>query len=632
MIRSKFYTFFLVFAIGMISCSPSATEQEEIIYPGPEPYTRWWWFASEFSEKDIKYQLDWIKEHGFGGVEVAFIYPVNRNPDAKRFEWLGEKWQDRVVFAKNYCNETGLGCDFTFGTLWPFGGTFVPDEDRTRVYGDSTFKQPLRLSWTHPDTGNVIDHLSEKAFTRYAGVMGEALAPALGDHRSALFCDSWEVETHRIWTPGLEKEFMEKYGYDIIPFMESIYDEGNEGPLYDYMKLVSEKVINEFYIPFSRVSHKLGAYSRVQCAGSPTDLISSYSVVDIPESEAMLYNPHYSRIVGSAAALSDKPLVSAESFTCLYGWPREHMHEEKITDLKLVADALFANGVNHIIWHGMPFNPKGIDTIYFYASVHVGKRGSLNPHLEKFNVYLTNLAKVMRKGHTYSQAAVYLPVEDSWIGGEMPEELQLPWAWGEYEMRHVEFPEEVEGYSPLWINGEFLGKGKVEKNKLVIGENRFDFLYVDVDHMDIESVKTILDLARQGLPVCLKKEPKQAGHIKSGDYKIMMNELTSLPNCSGTLQNLINEEPLLKGEYLPDHWCRKEGDSLFIFFANPAASQLLYPVPYGISDTVSSRDVNLALSFDGMKKEIVLNFETTSSLLVKIVPGIEPEIISYNYK
>jgi hypothetical protein len=83
---------------------------------------------------------------GFGGVEVAFIYPVNRNPDAKRFEWPWEKWQDRVVFTKKYCNEIGLGSDFTFGTLWPFRGTFVSDRDRTKVYGDSSFRQPLRLS------------------------------------------------------------------------------------------------------------------------------------------------------------------------------------------------------------------------------------------------------------------------------------------------------------------------------------------------------------------------------------------------------------------------------------------------------------------------------------------------------
>jgi len=632
MILSKFYSVFLVFAIGLISCSPSAIEQEEIIHPGPEPYTRWWWFASDFSKKDIKYQLDWIKKQGFGGVEVAFIYPVNRNPDAKRIEWLGEKWQDRVVFTKNYCNKIGLGCDFTFGTLWPFGGTFVSDKDRTNVYGDSSFRQPLRLSWTHPDTGNVIDHLSEEAFSRYAGVMGEALAPSLGDHRSALFCDSWEVETRKIWTPGLEQEFVEKYGYDIIPFMDSIYDEGNEGPLYDYMKLVSEKVINEFYIPFTRVSHDLGAYSRAQCAGSPTDLISAYSVVDIPESEAMLYNPHYSRIVASAAALSGKPLVSAESFTCLYGWPRDHIREEKILDLKLVADALFANGVNHIIWHGMPFNPKGIDTIYFYASVHVGNRGSLNPHLEKFNTYLTRLAKIMRKGHTFSQAAVYLPVEDSWIGGEMPEELQLPWAWGEYEMRYVEFPEEIAGYSPLWINREFLGKGKMENNKLIIGKNHFDILYVDVDHIDIESIKTILDLAKQGLPVCLKKNPRQAGHIKSEDHRNILNELNSLPNCSRSMEKISNEEPLVSGSYTPDYWCRMDGDSLFIFFANPAASELLYPVPYGISDSVVSRVVNVTLSYSGTKKDMDLHFDPNSSLLVKLAPGSEPEVISYNYK
>ena len=122
------------------------------------------------------------------------------------------------------------------------------------------------------------------------------------------------------------------------------------------MKLLSSYVIEEFYKPFTQKSHELGAYLRVQCSGAPCDIISSYATVDVPESEALLYEPSYSNIVASAAGLSGKKVVTSETFTCLYGGPSDHHSHEQTADLKLLADALFANGVNHIIWHGKPFN------------------------------------------------------------------------------------------------------------------------------------------------------------------------------------------------------------------------------------------------------------------------------------
>ena len=57
---------------------------------------------------------------------------------------------------------------------------------------------------------------------------------------------------------------------------------------YDYMKLLSQYVIEEFYKPFTQKSHELGAYSRAQCAGAPCDIISAYAVVDVPETEAII--------------------------------------------------------------------------------------------------------------------------------------------------------------------------------------------------------------------------------------------------------------------------------------------------------------------------------------------------------
>ena len=560
-----------------------------------------------------------MKQQGFGGVEVAFIYPVNRDPDAQRIAWLSSEWSEKVTYCKEYCEQIGLGCDFTFGTLWPFGGTFVNDQDRTKIFGDPDFKQPLRLSWTHPDTGNVLNHLDRQAFERYARTMETALKPALSTaSTSALFCDSWEVETRRIWTEGFDSEFEKRFGYDLKPFMENIYSTGNEGPRYDYMKLVSDYVITNFYQPYTEACHQLGAISRVQCAGSPTDLISAYSRVDVPETEAMLYDPNFSKIVASAAALGEKPIISSETFTCLYGFPRVHFMEEQTADLKLVADALFANGVNQILWHGMPYNPAGIDTIYFYATVHVGRRGKLLKELPSFNHYLTRVSQIMQKGQAYSQIAVYLPLEDAWIAGEYPPELQMPWSWGEYELRYPQLPAEVKGYHPLWINQEFLQKGEVHNQLLHCGDQIFGALYLDVNYLDHLSLQAILQLARQGLPIYLAKLPQEPGMKKNSAYQKLLQELLALPNVSrNQLHEILYVPPMIKGEDIPDFWCRREQSDYYLFFSHPNSQNVKYPISYGQSFTEKSISRKIQINLNGFNREYELVFEPYQSILLK---------------
>jgi hypothetical protein len=603
-------TFLLISQIGIA--------QQTTPYQTCKPFTRWWWFAGIIRNEDIKDQLDWLKQQNFGGVEIAFIYPVKRNPKVVRYPWLGKEWQDAVSYAKMYADSIGLGCDFTFGTLWPFGGTFVGDADRTQIWNKPDFKQPLRLSWTHPDTGNVLNHLDRGAFERYAKVMGNAMAPALRGTKSAIFCDSWEVETKHLWTRGFDSLFSKKFGYDIRPFMDSIYAPYNPGPRYDYMKLISQLVLNQFYVPFTEKAHELGAISRVQCSGAPADLISAYAAVDVPETEAMLYEPDFTKIVASAAALSGRNIISSETFTCLYGWPAKYFRKEQTADLKLVCDALFSNGVNQIFWHGMPYNPAGCDTNYFYATVHVGKNGALTDELSPFNQYMAKVSEKMRFGKPYSGIAVYLPLEDSWIAGEYPKELQLPWSWGAYELRYEHFNAELKGYHPLWINNDFLSRAVLKDKTLQINGLSFTVLYVDAKSLDIGTLKTILSLAGRGLPVCLKQAPSQSGYLKSKDFEKLLKKLVGMPNVTSDFAKLVKQPPLVTGEYIPGFWCRTDGKSATIFFANPKTDKLSYPVAYGQSLQDSTITADVRVNFNGRSIPVKLTFKPYQSLLLNI--------------
>jgi len=601
-----------------------------------KPYTRWWWFASGIKENDIKVQLDWLKANGFGGVEIAFVYPLNRMVRdtvnyTPRQEWLGKDFCSVVSYAKNYSDEIGLGCDFTYGTLWPFGDSKVPRDEASRLYGDTAFRQEIKASWEYPRNGYVINHLDKQAFNNYASRLNSAFGNAYKGSVSSLFCDSWEVETKTLWTPGFEKMFADKFGYDIIPYMDNLWKDGFEMQRYDYFKLISGLVLDEFYIPFVKNANENNCAARVQVMGAPVDIINAYSIMDFPETEAMLYEPDYSRIVASAALFGNKNVITSETFTCLYGWPREFLNKEQTADLKLICDALFANGTNHIIWHGAPFIPDETDTVRFYATVHVGKSGNLSGELKAFNDYMEKVSGFMKKGKPYTDAAMYLPLEDSWVAGEYPPEKQMKWSWGQYELRYVYPPDELKGFHPLWINGDYLEKSIIKNGKLMAGGAEFKSLYIDVEYIDYNYLKAIYGIAKKGFPVCIKRKPIEPGFMKHNDYNAIVENLYRLPNVSPDFIKVNKSKPLITGEMIPGYWCRKTNDAYYIFFANPKSANLKYPLSYGQSKTSETVERKIKINYSGQVFDVKLKFKPYQSLLFKVSnDGVENLDIKFN--
>jgi hypothetical protein len=588
-------------------------------YASARPWTRWWWFAADIQRPDVVRQLDWLAANGFGGVEIAFVYPYAGKQDAPRQPWLSAEWSSAVAFARQQATARGLGCDFTFGTLWPFGDSQVPVADGALVYGDAEAPLRMRLTWEHPQRGRVVDHLDRQALRRYGERIGAALGPALAGGGCGLFCDSWEVETKWIWTDGFAERFQQRHGYDVAPFVPELLL--HPDVLYDYFALVSDLVLDEFYAPWTALCHELGATSRAQCGGAPADLLEAFARVDVPETEAILYEPGFARIPASSAALAGKPLVSAEAFTCLYGWkgwpgPGPHQGEEQVADLKLVADALFAHGTNLIVWHGLPFQAAGGER--FYASVHVGPDSGFAAEIPAFNRYLQQVGAAMRRGRVATDVAVYLPVEDAWMAGEYPKELQFPWVWGQYELRYVAPAAELQGRQPLWIHGGFLRDARWQGGRLVAGQASFSSLYVDAEFVDLGSLRAIVLLAEQGLPLCLKRDPKEPGRTQHAEHAELVARLRALPNVRADFAALSLGPPMLRGEDLPAAWCREDGDGLTVFFAHPDCRGLKYPLAYGQSAREQELVRCVTVNAFGRDVALELRFRPQESLLVRI--------------
>lgn len=619
--------FMLVNSVGLMA-QRKEVDRTRVFELDSKPYARYWWFASMIQEEDVRFNLDWLKQNGFGGVEVAWVYPLNRfnkndTTYTPRQEWLSPEWTAIVDFTIRYADSIGLGCDLTFGTLWPFGDTEVTFQQATQRYNDKEWRQQIRLSWQHPKVGYVVDHLSQKNYQPYFNRLLSAFPRPPTSQPKAYFIDSWEVETKRLWCEGFEKDFLTRFGYDITPFIDYIYNPAYNHQLFDYLSLLSEKVLN-FYEDYDSTLNAAGILSRGQVSGAPCDLISGYALLDIPESESMLFEPEFSSIPASAALLSGKKYVSSETFTCMYGWPRDYIREEQTADLKLVADALFGNGINHIVWHGKAHNTKDSDSVNFYATTHIGFNSSLAEELLPFNQYLEKVSSYMTKGQTYSDIAVYLPTEDAWLAGVMPKEKQFKWAWGFYEMRYVYFPPALDGFNPTWINGDFLQKATVEKGVLIIGDAKYRALYVDVEHVEYKALKRMAELAGKGLKIFLRQDPKEPGTITHYNYKGILEKLKSNKNVSEDFPRLLT--PFISGRFIPRHWTRKENDTLYIFFPNPQTYRLKFPIGYGQSLNSETHKMNIIINHLGKQIRLDLEFKPYQSLLYRIVDDIIEEI------
>ena len=462
-----------------------------------------------------------------------------------------------------------------------------------------------------------------------------AFEPCLAGHRSGLFCDSLEIETDRLWSPKLWDQFAECFGYRLELYRDDL--DRHPDVRYDDRKFIAATMVREFYAAFTEVCHRHGAFARVQCHGSPTDLLSSYSAVDVPESEALLFNPPFSRIAASAAALADQPVVSAETFTCIYGYTNPHhvdayryWKREQVADLKLLADATIANGINQIVWHGMPYNPRG-ESHEFYASVHVGPNAGFAAELPGFNAYLETVCGVMQLGKTRSELAVYIPNEDAWMLDRLPPERQTPGAVYWWEMRHAAPPAETEPFHPLWISTNFLKRSWYHDGRLRVGPHSFAALFVDVEWLDWEALIEFERLAAAGLPVILKRRPKQPGHQPRADYEQKLDALIRLPNVVNHLAQ-ANVKPLLSGADIPPYWARSTGRHTYFFFAHPKGREVRYPMPYGFSycDTTVARFVTL--QSNSASADIELVFEPYQSLLLRLAANGDVDFIDATYR
>lgn len=620
-------------ALNVLTQTPPTPQR--FFRQGSRPYTRWWWLAGPFHESEIERQLRWLKDHGFGGVEIAWLSPTWLGRCAE-VQWCSPLWSRLVLHAKLSAERLGLGCDFTFGSAWPFGGSSISPEHAARNFHGGSSQRVIG-SWEQETCDSstllILNHLRRESLQHYAEPLLAALRDALRVSPSALFCDSLEIETREVWDERLWDPFTERFGYELAPLVSSL----GEFPdvRLDYRLMISDVLLEEFYREFARLCREAGAFSRVQCHGAPTDLLAAYASVDVPESETLLFPPSFSRVAASAAALAGSPVVSCETFTCLHGflpttpdsilsWQREN-----VADLKMLADSVIGEGVNQIVWHGMPFNPED-DQVHFYASVHLGPDSSLANHLVEFNRYLEIVCDLMRIGRAESRLAVYFPLEDARMRDKIPREDRVPGSMHHWEMRDAVPPQNAWGYAPLWVSLPFLEQAEVVDGRLVIGAQVFEALLVDVSWLDLRSLRQIARLADAGLTIVFPRRPGQPGARSLPEHEHLLQILEGHPRVFPSLA-ATGLKPIIEGASIPRLWARTTGDRLVLFFPHPDVLEIKYPMPwpFGLGQEQTHRQVRIHAF--GACVEVSLVFQPFQSVVVVWDRGASPLRVDVSY-
>ncbi|MCB0669568.1 MAG: hypothetical protein KDC80_27275, partial [Saprospiraceae bacterium] len=286
-------------------------------------------------------------------------------------------------------------------------------------------KLPSKLS-----AGPIIDHFDAEATAAHFNYVLDKLRTILpqGIEHSALkslYLASYEA-TGFTWTPTLPEVFEKINGYEIYPFIPSLFDEGIFDPELvgsfqrDFRRTLSELMIDNFYRVAKRISNANGLMINSESGGPgfplhnvPVEPLKSLGVMDLPRGEFWINHNRLNaegidilRVVKEVSAASHiyaRGMVEEEAFTTFQHW------QEGPFEMKPAGDRAFCEGMNKVVVHGSSHNPRGygLPGIYYGAGTHFNDRRIWWPKVKPFTDYLARISLIGQSGNFVSDVLYY---------------------------------------------------------------------------------------------------------------------------------------------------------------------------------------------------------------------------------
>jgi hypothetical protein len=349
--------------------------------------------------------------------------------------------------------------------------------------------------------GFVLDHLDRAAIVNYLKRVGDRLMQAFGDHPpTAIFCDSLEAYNND-WTGDLLEEFQKRRGYDLKPHLAALVT--YIGPTtsairHDWGKTLTELLNERFLKPMREWSQRNKVLFRIQNYGVPAAALSSNAYADLPEGEGPQWKTlSATRWASSASHLYGRRVTSSETWT----WLHSPSFRATPLDVKAEADMHFLQGINQLIGHGWPYTAEGVEYPgwRFYAAGVFNEKNPWWIVMPDLARYLQRISFILRQGQPANDVAIYLPNDDAWsrfTGGNVSLIETLRNRLGPSLIPRVLDA----GYNfDFFDDDAFRQAGRVEKGKLVLGENKYKAVILPgVERMPADTLHKLEEFARAG--------------------------------------------------------------------------------------------------------------------------------------
>ena len=402
----------------------------------------------------------------------------------------------------------------------------APTEGTWKIYALFAGRTLQKVKRAAPGgEGLVMNHYDSCALRTYLARFEEAFATSGVPYPKVFFNDSFEVYGSS-WDAKLPAAFAARNGYELTDYLPELYGEGDPEVrarlVSDYRETLFELLLENFTHPWTAWAHRHGAVTRNQAHGSPGNIIDIYAAVDIPECESfgrsefdlpgLRYDsirkpndgtPAVLKFASSAAHLTGKRTTSAEALT----WLTEHFRTS-LAQCKPEIDQMLAAGVNHIVFHGAPYSPKGatFPAWRFYAAINMSPTASFWRDVEPLTHYVARCQSFLAAGEPDNDLLLYFPQYDIWHANQENPFLIFDIHKMDRTMPHIKAMMDrivAAGYDADYLSDRYLQRLRVERGVLISeGGARYRALLVPACHkMPTETLQALTELARQGATI-----------------------------------------------------------------------------------------------------------------------------------
>lgn len=240
-------------------------------------------------------------------------------------------------------------------------------------------------------------------WTKFLEPLKKNLGEYLGDSFDHVLIDSYEAGNQN-WTKGFEKEFLQKKGYDPIPYL-ALLQAGYKSSEIDTFKVDYDEMVKYLFMEngwkvAKKMINQAGLDFYWEPYSGPFDTYTGVGIADLPMGEFWTGGTGaISEVIVKAAADYGKKIVGAEAFT---GSPSISTYTEDPEFLKPTADGSFASGVNRLFlhhWVHQPFDDKyqpGMGMGWW--GTHFGRNQTWFKPAKAFFTYLSRCQMLLQQG------------------------------------------------------------------------------------------------------------------------------------------------------------------------------------------------------------------------------------------